>query len=147
MRRRAARGRAGSGAESCGAVGQQACGTVRSNSREVSNEVRPRRWDFICDYRADFGVKRICQVHGVSRSGCYRHRATTRVCAARQAEQAVAVGEIREIHAEHHGALGAPPAPVLARTEAAGRSNRAQRDRVEKQWPRGLGATYVRLHG
>lgn len=68
----------------------------------------PRRWDFISDNRADFGVKRICQVLGVSRSGYYRHQTTTQARAARQAEQAAAVAEIREIHAEHHGAYGAP---------------------------------------
>lgn len=36
----------------------------------------PRRWDFISDNRADFGVKRICRVLGVSRAGFYRHLAT-----------------------------------------------------------------------
>ncbi|UXY32898.1 IS3 family transposase [Streptomyces sp. HUAS TT20] len=63
-------------------------------------EVSPRRWDFISDHRAGFGVKRICQVLGVSRSGYYRHQATTQARAARQAEQAAAVAEIREVHAE-----------------------------------------------
>ncbi|MGW5248818.1 hypothetical protein ACWEQN_34260 [Streptomyces sp. NPDC004129] len=63
-----------------------------------------RRWDFISDNCADFGVKRIYQVPGVSRSGYYRHQATTQARAARQAEQAAAVAEIREMHAEHHGA-------------------------------------------
>jgi hypothetical protein len=32
--------------------------------------VSPRRWDFISENRAAFGVKRICGVLGVSRSGC-----------------------------------------------------------------------------
>lgn len=30
------------------------------------------RWDFISVHRADFGVRRICRVLGVSRSGCDR---------------------------------------------------------------------------
>lgn len=36
----------------------------------------PRRWAFISDHRADFGVKRICRVLGASRVGYYRHLAT-----------------------------------------------------------------------
>lgn len=36
----------------------------------------PRRWDFISENRAAFGVKQICRVLGVSRSGYYQHRAT-----------------------------------------------------------------------
>ncbi|GHD47061.1 hypothetical protein GCM10010317_023430 [Streptomyces mirabilis] len=36
----------------------------------------PRRWDFISENRAAFGVKRICRVLGVSRFGYYQHRAT-----------------------------------------------------------------------
>ncbi|OEJ21516.1 transposase [Streptomyces agglomeratus] len=38
--------------------------------------MRSRRWDFISDNRADFGVKRICRVLGASRAGYYRHLAT-----------------------------------------------------------------------
>ncbi|MFD9969925.1 hypothetical protein ACFWYA_17410 [Streptomyces sp. NPDC059011] len=34
----------------------------------------PRRWDFISSNRADFGVKRICRVLGVSGSGCTAYR-------------------------------------------------------------------------
>ena len=68
----------------------------------------PRRWDFISDNRAEFGVKRVCRVLGVSRSGCYRHRATAQARAERQAEERRATAEIREIHAAHRGAYGAP---------------------------------------
>ncbi len=71
-------------------------------------EVRPHRWDFISDNRADFGVKRICRVLGASRAGYYRHLATEQARAERQAEEKRTVGEIRAIHAEHHGAYGAP---------------------------------------
>jgi transposase InsO family protein len=70
--------------------------------------VGPRRWGFISDRRAAFGVQRICRVVGVSRSGCYRHQATAQARGAHQAEQAAAVAEIRQIHAAHHGAYGAP---------------------------------------
>lgn len=80
----------------------------------------PRRWDFISDNRADFGVKRICQVLGVSRSGYYRHLATEETRAGRQAEEKRTVPEIRAIHAEHRGAYGAPR--VHAEMRARGRN-------------------------
>jgi transposase InsO family protein len=70
--------------------------------------VRPHRWDFISDNRADFGVKRICRVLGTSRAGYDRHLATEQARAERQAGEKRTVAEIRAIHAEHHGAYGAP---------------------------------------
>ncbi|GGV97764.1 hypothetical protein GCM10015535_69680 [Streptomyces gelaticus] len=70
--------------------------------------MKTRRWDFISKNRADFGVKRLCRVLGVSRSGYYRHQATEAVRVERQAHEAAAVAEIRAIHAEHRGAYGAP---------------------------------------
>jgi transposase InsO family protein len=81
--------------------------------------VSPRRWDFISNNRADFGVKRICRVLGVSRSGYYRHLANAQARAERQAEVKRTVAEIRAIHAEHHGAYGAPR--VHAELRARGR--------------------------
>ncbi|MGD3113064.1 IS3 family transposase [Streptomyces sp. YGL11-2] len=71
-------------------------------------EVKTRRWDFISDNRADFGVKRVCRVLGVSRAGYYRHLATAQARAERRAEEKRTVAEIHEIHAEHGGAYGAP---------------------------------------
>jgi transposase InsO family protein len=70
--------------------------------------VSPRRWDFISENRAAFGVKRICRVLGVSRSGYYQHRATADARAERAFEERRTVSEIRQIHAEHQGAYGAP---------------------------------------
>ncbi|MER6251959.1 IS3 family transposase [Streptomyces sp. NPDC001584] len=83
-------------------------------------EVRPRRWDFISENRADFGVKRICRVLGASRAGYYRHLATEQDRAERRAEEKRTVNEIRAIHAEHQGAYGAPR--VHAELRARGRS-------------------------
>jgi hypothetical protein len=68
--------------------------------------VRTRRWDFISGHRADFGVKRLCRILGVSRSGYCRHQATEEGRVERQAREAAAVAEIRAIHAEHRGAYG-----------------------------------------
>ncbi|MEV0694753.1 IS3 family transposase [Streptomyces sp. NPDC050388] len=82
-------------------------------------EVKTRRWDFISDHRADFGVKRLCRVLGVSRSGYYRHQATEEDRVERQAREVAAVAEIRAIHAEHRGAYGAPR--VHAELKAQGR--------------------------
>ncbi|GAA3840683.1 hypothetical protein GCM10022206_93810 [Streptomyces chiangmaiensis] len=90
--------------------------------------MRPHRWDFISANRAAFGVKRICRVLGVSRSGYYRHQATAQARAARQAEQAAAVAEIRAIHAEHHGAYGAP----RIHAELRSRGRKINRKRVTR---------------
>ncbi|GLW03866.1 hypothetical protein Slala05_74960 [Streptomyces lavendulae subsp. lavendulae] len=60
----------------------------------------PRRWDFISDHRAVFGVKRICRVLGASRAGYCRHLATEQARAERQAEEKRTVSEIRAIHTE-----------------------------------------------
>jgi transposase InsO family protein len=87
--------------------------------------VSPHRWDFISENRAAFGVKRICRVLGVSRSGYYRHQATASARAARQAEQATAVAEIRQIHADHHGA------PRI-RAELRSRGRKINRKRVAR---------------
>ncbi|WP_438494249.1 IS3 family transposase [Streptomyces asiaticus] len=91
-------------------------------------EVSPRRWDFISDNRADFGVKRICRVLGTSRADYYRHLATEPTRAERQAEEKRTVAEIRAIHAEHHGAYGAP----RVHAELRARGHRINRKRVTR---------------
>ncbi|MFF8035020.1 IS3 family transposase [Streptomyces sp. NPDC016626] len=91
-------------------------------------EVTPCRWDFISDNRADFGVKRICRVLGASRAGYYRHLATGQARAGRQAEEKRTVAEIRAIHAEHHGAYGAPRVHAGLRA----RGHRINRKRVTR---------------
>ncbi|EDY47377.1 hypothetical protein BV309_29050 [Streptomyces clavuligerus] len=52
--------------------------------------MRPLHRDFISDHRADSGVKRLCRVLGVSRSGYCRHRGTEVTRAERQAHEATA---------------------------------------------------------
>ncbi|MFD8214174.1 IS3 family transposase [Streptomyces sp. NPDC059697] len=91
-------------------------------------EVTTGRWDFISDHRADFGVKRLCRVHGVSRSGFYRHQATAPARAERQSAEERVVSEIRAIHTEHHGAYGAP----RAHAELRSRGRKINRKRVTR---------------
>ncbi|WP_438319825.1 IS3 family transposase (plasmid) [Streptomyces sp. HUAS TT3] len=91
-------------------------------------EVSPRRWAFISENRADFGVKRICRVLGASRAGYYRHLATEPARAERQAEEKRTVSEIRAIHLEHHGVYGAPRIHAELRT----RGRRINRKRVTR---------------
>ncbi|OEJ23283.1 hypothetical protein AS594_00940 [Streptomyces agglomeratus] len=62
--------------------------------------MRSRRWGFISENRAEFGVKRICRVLGASRAGYYRHLATDQARAERQAEEKRTVSEIRAIHTD-----------------------------------------------
>ncbi|MFD5662181.1 IS3 family transposase [Streptomyces hirsutus] len=91
-------------------------------------EVSPRRWDFISDNRADFGVKQVCRVLGVSRSGYYRHQATAKARAERAVEEKRTVSEIRQIHADHQGAYGAP----RVHAELRSRGRRINRKRVSR---------------
>ncbi|MEV6013081.1 IS3 family transposase [Streptomyces sp. NPDC051976] len=63
--------------------------------------------DFVSTHAEMFGIKRICRVLEVSRSGYYRWIAGAEARAGRQSEEDVLVAEIREIHAEHRGNHGA----------------------------------------
>ncbi|MFJ2136689.1 IS3 family transposase [Streptomyces sp. NPDC087845] len=71
------------------------------------DEVKTAAWDFISAHAEGFGIKRICRVLEVSRSGCYRWIAGAGTRAERQAAEDTLVDEIREIHAEHRGHYGA----------------------------------------
>ena len=64
-------------------------------------------WDFVSAHAEMFGIKRICRVLEVSRSGYYRWIAGAEARAGRQFEEDALVEEIREIHAEHRGNYGA----------------------------------------
>ncbi|MFD4763644.1 hypothetical protein ACFWOJ_33795 [Streptomyces sp. NPDC058439] len=63
-------------------------------------------WDFVSTHAEMFGIKRICRVLEVSRSG-YRWIAGAEARAGRQFEEDALVEEIRKIHAEHRGNYGA----------------------------------------
>ncbi|BAH55494.1 putative transposase [Rhodococcus opacus B4] len=90
--------------------------------------MKTRRWDFISDHRAEFGVQRLCRVLGTSRSGYYRHLATEDARAEHAAEEAATVAEIRAIHAEHRSAYGAP----RVHAELRSRGRKINRKRVTR---------------
>ncbi|OXM42876.1 IS3 family transposase [Amycolatopsis alba] len=66
------------------------------------------RYRFISEHRAEFGVKRLCQVLGLRRQGFHEWAAAeaVREAAAEQERELIAV--IASIHAQHRGAYGQP---------------------------------------
>ncbi len=72
------------------------------------------RFQFVEDHKALYGVKRLCRVPQVSRSGFYRW---LKGLARRQADEQLA-GRMRRIHAEHEGTYGSPR--MTAELRAAG---------------------------
>jgi transposase InsO family protein len=77
------------------------------------------RFQFVADHRDAFGVKRLCRVLAVSRSGFYRWLAAAASRAARAAADAALAAEISKIHAEFGGTYGSPR--VTAELRDAGR--------------------------
>ncbi|MDH6711416.1 transposase InsO family protein [Kitasatospora sp. MAA19] len=81
--------------------------------------MRARRWDFISTHAAEFGVQRLCEVLGVTRSGYYAWQAGARARTERAAAEAALVHEIRQVHRQTRGAYGVPR--VHAELRAQGR--------------------------
>ncbi|GAA2214152.1 hypothetical protein GCM10009850_096160 [Nonomuraea monospora] len=77
------------------------------------------RFAFVDDHRDAFGVKRLCRVLRVSRSGFYRWLKAVPDRAARAAADAALAEEIRQIHGEFDGTYGSPR--VTAELRARGR--------------------------
>jgi transposase InsO family protein len=86
------------------------------------------RFQFVDDHRDAFGVKRLCRVLEVSRSGFYRWLATAPAREARGRADDELAEQIRAIHAETDGTYGSPR--VTAELRHAGR--RVNRKRVER---------------
>jgi transposase InsO family protein len=86
------------------------------------------RLRFISTHRGVYGVKRLCRILAVSRSGFYQWLATTPARAARTAQEAQLVGVIREVHAQTGGAYGAPRVSVELRE----RGNPVNHKRIER---------------
>ncbi len=66
------------------------------------------RFQFVADHQQRYGVKRWCQIIGVSRSSFYYWRAAAETRAAREAADAALVGRIRAVQTAHDGTYGAP---------------------------------------
>ncbi|GAA4210795.1 hypothetical protein GCM10022252_79060 [Streptosporangium oxazolinicum] len=77
------------------------------------------RFAFVDDHRGAFGVKRLCRVLKVSRSGFYRWCKAAPAQAERAAADAALAAEIRRIHDEFDGTYGSPR--VTAELRARGR--------------------------
>ncbi|MEU1393089.1 MULTISPECIES: IS3 family transposase [unclassified Nonomuraea] len=90
------------------------------------------RFQFVEDHKALYGVKRLCRVLQVSRSGFYRwlKGATTRL-ARQQADEQLAA-RMRRIHAEHDGTYGSPRMTAELRT-AGMRVNHKRVERVMRE--------------
>lgn len=66
------------------------------------------RFEFVADHAGAFGVKRLCRVLGLARSGFYRWMKAAPVRAARAAADAALAEEIKQIHEEFDGTYGSP---------------------------------------
>ncbi|MDF9814141.1 transposase InsO family protein [Streptomyces sp. SPB162] len=85
-------------------------------------------WDFVSAHAGMFGVKRICRVLEVSRSGYYRWIAGAQARSERQGAEDALVAEIREIHADHRGNYGA----LRVHAELRGFGHTVNRKRVAR---------------
>ncbi|WP_329142551.1 IS3 family transposase [Streptomyces sp. NBC_01456] len=92
------------------------------------DEVKTAAWDFVSAHAEMFGVKRICRVLEVSRSGYYGWIAGAEARAVQQAAEDTLVAEIREIHAEHRGNYGA----LRVHAELRGFGHTVNRKRVAR---------------
>ncbi|MGG7568876.1 IS3 family transposase [Streptomyces sirii] len=66
------------------------------------------RCQFVQDHQRRFGVKRLCDILGLSRSSFYYWRRTAAARAARQAAEADLAARIRKVHQHSDGTYGAP---------------------------------------
>jgi hypothetical protein len=73
------------------------------------------RFRFISEHRAVYGVKRLCRVLNVSRSGFYAWLAGASGRAAQAAQEERLVTQIRRIHTDTHGTYGSPRVTVELR--------------------------------
>ncbi|GAA4838384.1 IS3 family transposase [Kitasatospora terrestris] len=81
------------------------------------------RFQCVADLRADFGVKRLCQVLGISRSSFYYWQATAPARAARQAMGERLTAKIAAVHARSDGTYGVPRITAELRENGVGPVN------------------------
>lgn len=90
------------------------------------------RFRFISTHRATFGVKRLCRVLAVSRSGFYRWVAGGPARRARAAAEDVLAEQITQVHADSGGAYGSPRVTVELHHQGV-RVNRKRVERIMRQ--------------
>ncbi|WP_375547185.1 IS3 family transposase [Micromonospora chalcea] len=90
------------------------------------------RFRFISAHRAVFGVKRLCRVLAVSRSGFYRWSASEPARQARAAGEDALAEQIRAIHAGSGGTYGSPRVTVELHHQGV-RVNRKRVERIMRQ--------------
>ncbi|WP_406110199.1 IS3 family transposase [Streptomyces sp. NBC_01003] len=91
------------------------------------------RFQFVEDHRGAFGVKRLCRILAVSRSGFYRWLAGASVRAGRARADAELAEHINRIHQESDGTYGVPR--VTAELKEAGRPvNHKRVERVMRKF-------------
>ncbi|MCM2389647.1 IS3 family transposase [Streptomyces albipurpureus] len=66
------------------------------------------RCQFVADHQRRFGVKRLCDILGLSRSSFYYWRRTAAARAARQTAEAGIAARTRKVHQDSDGTYGAP---------------------------------------
>ena len=81
-------------------------GAKNAKLARLREQVSCFRFECVADHRDAFGVKRLCQVPRVSRSGFYRSRSAAPARAARQEAEDRLVEGISTIHADSGGAYG-----------------------------------------
>lgn len=91
------------------------------------------RFQFVDDHRGAFGVKRLCRMLKVSRSGFYRHLAGAQARADRARGDAELAERITEIHQESDGTYGAPRVTAELR-DGGERVNRKRVARVMRKF-------------
>ncbi|WP_412735996.1 IS3 family transposase [Krasilnikovia sp. MM14-A1259] len=90
------------------------------------------RFRFISTHRGEHGVKRLCRVLAVSRSGFYRWAAAAPGRAARTAAEDALAAAITTVHTASGGAYGSPRVTVELREQGL-RVNRKRVERIMRQ--------------
>ncbi|GII89688.1 hypothetical protein Ssi03_76780 [Sphaerisporangium siamense] len=91
------------------------------------------RFQFVEDHKALYGVKRLCRVLQVSRSGFYRWLKGAAARLARQQADEQLAARMRRIHAEHDGTYGSPRMTAELRTAGMG-VNHKRVERVMREY-------------
>ncbi|MEU5552855.1 IS3 family transposase [Micromonospora sp. NPDC047793] len=90
------------------------------------------RFRFISTHRATYGVKRLCRILAVSRSGFYRWTVSEPARQARAADEDALAEQITGVHADSGGTYGSPRVTVELRCQGV-RVNRKRVERIMRQ--------------